>query len=168
VEIEGKGRLETSPPFLSPRRARMNGGGEQLDMPTFANLIRYWVHYDSMLSGLNKQLKNVRELRNKYESQVLTLLQQSKTENPIIQIAGGRVTVAEEKHQQPLSLVTLKTILQRYYRTKPGTRDESAEIMEFIRTQRLVQVSKCLKRKATVVPEAGGGGGLPPLPPNSV
>ena len=147
------------------------GGGQPLDMPTFGNLIRFWVHYDSMLSGLNKQLKTVRELRNKYEAQVLTLLHQSNTENPIIQIAGGRVTVAEEKHQQPLSLATLKLFLQKYYRTKPGARDESAEIMEFIRTQRLVQVSKCLKRKLTAAPEpgsGGGGGGFPPLPPNSV
>jgi len=130
----------------------MNGEGsaiQPLDMPTFGNLIRYWVHYDSMLSGLNKQTKSVRELRKKYEDQVLALLRQSNTENPIIQIAGGRVTVAEEKTQQPLSLASLKVLLQKYYRTKPGARDESEDIMNFIRIQRLVQVSKCLKRKIT-------------------
>ena len=135
----------------------MNGGGggggtqpvPQLDMKTFSEIVRTWVHNDTMLSGFNKQIKNIRDLRNKYEVEIIKLLEQSKKQNEIIQIAGGRLTIAEEKSSQPLSISSLKLLLQKYYRAKPGTKDESNEIMEFIRTQRTVQVSKCIKRKNT-------------------
>lgn len=132
-----------------------------------ANSIRHWVHYDNMLTTLNKQVKNVRELRHVYEDQVLQKLKAANAENAVIQIAGGRVIVNEEKYTQPLSFKNLETMLHQYYRTKPGARDETVEILKFIRTQRLTQTSKCLKRQMASVPitpvpalpPAGGGTG---------
>lgn len=123
------------------------GGAAPMDMQQFGNLIRSWVHYDNLLASLNKQVKNVRDVRSNYESQVLQMLRTSGTPNPIIQIAGGRVMVGEDKHQQPLSFKSLETMLHQYFRQRPGTRDETLEILKFIREQRQVSVSPCLKRQ---------------------
>ena len=125
------------------------GGGTltaPLDMQTFGNLIRSWVHYDTMLSGLNKQIKNIRDMRNTFEGQVLQMLTASNTPNPIIQIAGGRVIVGEEKHQTPLSFRNLEEMLHQYYRAKPGARDETADILKFIRQHRQTEITPTLKR----------------------
>lgn len=128
-----------------------------LNAEEVGNLIRHWVHYDTMLSTLNKQAKNVRELRNTYEAQVLQRLKAANAENIVIQIAGGRLLVGEEKHSTPLSFKTLETSLHQYFRQKPGHPDETAAIMRFIRSQRQVEVTKALKRQL--------GPAVPPPPP---
>lgn len=117
-----------------------------LNTQELGNLIRYWVHYDDMVAGLNKQIQNVRKLRTTYEAQILQRLSASKQETAIIQIGGGKVTVADEKQAQPLSFKTLETLLHEYHLQKKKPLDETAEILKFIRAQREVHVTKCLKR----------------------
>ena len=120
----------------------------QHNMDELGNLIRHWAHYDMMLAGLNKQLRNVRELRSKYEGQVLERLRNYNAENAIIQIVGGRISVTEDKYTQPLSFKSLESMLHQYY-IKKGRADETAEIIQFIRSLRQTEVSKCLKRHMT-------------------
>jgi len=118
-------------------------------MDELGNLIRHWAHYDTMLATLNKQIKNVREMRGNYEAQVLDRLRTYNAENAVIQIVGGRISVSEDKYTQPLSFKSLETMLHGYYRQKPGKPDDTKEILAYIRSQRQTQVSKCLKRTAT-------------------
>lgn len=126
----------------------------QTNMDDLGDLIRHWAHYDMMLAGLNKKIRDVRELRAKYEGQVLERLRAYKAENAIIQIVGGRISVTEDKYVQPLSVKSLESMLHQYY-TKKGRPDETSEILAFIRSQRQTEVSKCLKRHMT--PAAGPG-----------
>jgi hypothetical protein len=130
-------------------------------MEELGNSIRHWVHYDTMLATLNKQAKNVRDLRQVYEEQTLQKLKAANAENAIIQIAGGRVIVSEEKYTQPLSFKNLEIMLHQYYRQKHGAPDETTAILQFIRSQRQTQVSKCLKRQVT-------GTTPPALPPSDM
>ena len=120
-------------------------------MGDMGDLIRYWAHYDMMLAGLNKKIRDVRELRANYERQVLERLRTLKAENAIIQIVGGRISVTEDKYVQPLSFKSLESMLHQYY-TKKGRADETADIVAFIRNQRQTEVSKCLKRHMTPAP----------------
>jgi hypothetical protein len=130
-------------------------------MEELGNSIRHWAHYDTMLATLNKQVKNVRDLRQVYEEKVLQNLKAANAENAVIQIAGGRVIVSEEKYTQPLSFKNLEIMLHQYYRQKPGAPDETTAILQFVRGQRQTQVSKCLKRQVT-------GTTPPALPPSGV
>jgi hypothetical protein len=118
------------------------------NMGDLGDLIRYWAHYDMMLAGLNKKIRDVRDLRAKYETQVLERLRIHKAENAIIQIVGGRISVSEDKYVQPLSFKSLESMLHQYY-IKKGRTDETNEIVAFIRGQRQTDVSKCLKRHMT-------------------
>jgi hypothetical protein len=143
-----------NPPSLPPPPGALQsagaGGAGAVNTQQLANLVRYWVHYDSILAGLNKDAKLAREARAGYEGQIVTMLRASNLQHPVIQIGGGRLVLAEEKHQQPLSFKNLELLLHQYYRTRPGSRDETPEILKFIRANREVEVSTTLRRqKAT-------------------
>ena len=84
------------------------------NLETIGNLIRHWVHYDNSINALNKQIRNLRELKNNYESQVIKSLQETSMKNPVIQIEGGRILLGEDKAQQPLSYSMLEGMLNKY------------------------------------------------------
>jgi len=121
--------------------------------------VRNWVHYDNLALGLNRQTQNARHLREDFETKIIDHLRANNMENAVIQIAGGRLVVNEEKHSQPLTLLRIEELLHGYYAAKgaTGALDESQNIMKFIRKQRGFEVSKKLKKQA--------GGITPPLPP---
>lgn len=129
------------------------GGGAPSNIQQIGNLVRFWVHYDNTLTELNKQTKQVRDMRKNYEAQILQGLKGVNMSHPVIQIAGGRLTVGEEKHTQPLSFKTLETLLHQYHRQKPGKPDDTKEILNFIRQNRTSEISEILKRTHTPSPE---------------
>jgi hypothetical protein len=134
-------------------------------MNELGNLIRYWAHYDTLLQGFQKQMKNVRDTRDKYEQQILDQLKAANLESAVIQIAGGRLLVSEERHSTPLSFRSLETMLHDYYRSRPGAPDETAQILRFIRGQRQIQVTKRLKRHAgPALLQQTDVNGTPPTP----
>jgi hypothetical protein len=129
------------------------------------NWVRNWVHYDNLALGLNRQATNARKVRDDYEDKIIGNLQQNHMENAIIQIAGGRLVINEERHSQPLTLHRIEEMLRAYYITKgaQGQMDETPMIMKFIKQQRGFEVNKRLKKQAGIVP-----GPLPAPPaPNS-
>ena len=112
------------------------------------NLIRHWVFYDNKIAELNKQVKSARESRNAYEAQTLQMISAMSLKNPVIQIGGGgRLLVSEDKHTAPLTFTTIESLLHDYYAKKPGSRDETADIIKFIKANRETTVSPCLKRQ---------------------
>ena len=129
--------------------------------------VRNWVHYDNLALGLNRQAQNARHLREDFEIKVMDFLKANSMENAVIQIAGGRLVVNEEKHSQPLTLIRIEELLHGYYATKgaTGALDESQAIMKFIRKQRGFEITKKLKKQAggltAPLPQPPA---LPPLP----
>ena len=120
--------------------------------------VRNWVHYDNLALGLNRQAQNARHLREDFEIKVIDFLKGNSMEKAVIQIAGGRLVVNEEKHSQPLTLIRIEELLHGYYAAKgaTGALDESQAIMKFIRKQRGFEVTKKLKKQS--------GGLTAPLP----
>ena len=121
----------------------MSGTAEQI-----GNLIRHWVFYDTKLTELNKQIKSLRDSRNAYEAQALQMIKTMNMNNPVIQIGGGgRLIVSEDKHSTPLTFTNLESLLRQYYAKKPGARDETADIIKFIKANRETTTTPCLKRQ---------------------
>ena len=121
----------------------MSGTAEQI-----GNLIRHWVFYDTKLTELNKQIKTLRDSRNAYEAQALQMIKTMNMNNPVIQIGGGgRLIVSEDKHSAPLTFTNLESLLRQYYAKKPGARDETADIIKFIKANRETTTTPCLKRQ---------------------
>lgn len=120
----------------------MNESVEQI-----GNLIRHWVHYDTNIATLNKQLKTARDMRTNYETQILQKLKETHVMNPVIQIGSGRLIVSEDKHSAPLTFTNIETLLNQYYAKKPGARNETPDIIKFIKENREVTSTPCLKRQ---------------------
>jgi hypothetical protein len=120
----------------------------RLDPEEIGKLIRYWVYYDNKIKELNEEIRKLRTSKGTYEQQVLQQLKASSMANPVIQIGDGRIVVGEDRSQQPLSYTMLETTLTKYYAQKPGAKNETKDILTFLRTQRSVQTTPCLKRIA--------------------
>ncbi len=119
-----------------------------LNTNEFANLVRNWVHYDNLATNLNRQVQNARKLKDEFEQQIIGMLKGNKMEKAVIQIAGGRLLIGEEKHTNPLTITRIEELLHAYYGRKPvGTTDETPEIMKFLRSQRGFETNLRLKKQ---------------------
>lgn len=126
------------------------------------NYVRNWVHYDNLATSLSKQTQSARKIRDTFENKILQDLQTHNMEGAVIQIQGGRLLVAEERHHLPLSYSRIEDNLKAFYLEKQKAAgrpivDDTAAIMRFMKSHREVQVTKALKKQAAVPP-------LPPLP----
>jgi hypothetical protein len=108
-----------------------------LDTNTLGNMVRSWVHFDNLAASLTRQAQQARSARYKWEEQIIDFLKNNKMTNAIIQITGGRLTLSEEKHSNPLTLQRLETLLHEYYNKKPnGSDDETVHILNFIKANK--------------------------------
>lgn len=115
---------------------------------SIGKLIQYWVYYNNKIKAINGELRKLRATEDAYEKQILQQLQLSNMKNPVIQIGDGRIVVGKDKSQQPLSYGMLETILTKYYTLKAGSKNETQDILSFIRNERTVTSTPCLKRVA--------------------
>lgn len=122
-------------------------------------LVRNWVHYDNLATGLYRQTINARKVRDEFETKILEGLRTSNMENAVIQIAGGRLIVQQERHNQPLTLSRIEEILHTYYVSR-NMPDDTPNIMKFMKKQRGFEVTKKLRKQSGPPPSA-----LPPPPP---
>jgi hypothetical protein len=129
----------------------------QMNTQELAFWVRNWVHYDNLASGLYRQTINARKVREDFEGKILGSLKASNMENAVIQIAGGRLVVHEERHNQPLTLGRIEDLLHSYFVAK-GIPDDTQNMMKHFRKQREYDVHKKLKKQIGAAP-------LPPLPP---
>jgi len=112
----------------------MASGVTELKTQDLAGMIRSWIHFDNLAATFNRQSQQARSARARWEEQVLGYLRSNSLTNAIIQIAGGRLTVVEEKHTQPLTLQRMEALLHEYFSKRPaGSTDETADIMAFRR-----------------------------------
>lgn len=120
--------------------------------PGIGTSVRYWLHYGNLASSFFKQFGAVRKIRDDYEKQIINTLQQNGMEKATIQINNGRIQVIEKKEPNQLSLTRVEEMLHGYFKHKGG-KDETIEIMTFIKANRGYNINKLLKQS-----------GMPPAP----
>ena len=133
-----------------------------VNMSELGSLVRYWVHYDTALTAANRQAQQARLSKEQYETKILDLLAAARYENAVIQIAGGRLQVNEERKTQSLTFKSLEEMLHEYFRQRPGPfQDETDSILKFIKGHRQVEHVKRLKKSVGAAggPSGAGAGG---------
>ncbi len=126
------------------------------DTNALSTAVREWVHFDNLAESLNKQVANVRTLRSKSETQILTLLQQQNLQNATLKINGATLQYATRNKSNDLTWAFLEERLHEYFK---GKRDETTEILEFLQTHRGGKTIEYLK-KTSLTPTT-----TPPAPP---
>lgn len=129
----------------------MESGIATMTDPGIGTYVRYWLHYSNMASSFFKQFGAVRKIRDDYEKQIITNLQQNNMEKATIQINNGRIHVVEKKEPNPLSLTRIEELLHGYYKQKGG-KDETLDVMTFIRANRGYTSNKSLKQSGLQPP----------------
>jgi len=124
--------------------------------PNIGTYIRYWLHYSNLASTFFKQFGSVRKVRDDYEKQVIQLLQTNGMEKATIQTHNGRINVVDKREPNPLTLAKIEELLHLYYR-KRGGKDETLDIMTFIRANRGYNTAKSLRQYG------GNGPAAPPV-----
>lgn len=118
-----------------------------LDTNQLGNWVRNYVHYDNLASSLSKQLQNARKVKDDFESKIISSLEANNMSNAVIQIAGGKLTLAEEKHANALTLTRLEELLHNYYKSQGRqSTDETIDIMKYIKAERGSDTTKKLKK----------------------
>ena len=124
----------------------MSAAPISLNMADLGKLVRQWVHSDVTLSNINKEANKVRKEKDAYEEVILRQLKQANYEKAVIQIDGGRLTVNEEKHFQSLTFKSLEEMLHMYYRRPGARKDETDDILKFVKENRTFEIEKRLKK----------------------
>jgi hypothetical protein len=97
------------------------------------------------VANFNREAAKMRKERDLYEQQILRTLKDANHEKAVIQITGGKLVVADDKTTQPLTFTSLEEMLHSYF-TSAGRRDETKEIVKYIKDNRTVEHSLRLKR----------------------
>ena len=124
--------------------------------------VRYWLHYNNLASSFYKQYGSAKKVKDDYEKQIISTLQQNGMENATIQIGGGQLNVVDKREPNLLSLTKIEELLHGYFRQRGG-KDETMDIMTFIRANRGYTMNKYLKQSGIQLQNNGNGnGGKPP------
>jgi hypothetical protein len=128
-----------------------------MDPGLIGSFVRNWLHYDGLASSFYRQSTRARQVRDEFETKIVDTLRTNRMENAIIQINGGHLNLVEERNPRQLTLPRIEELLRGYY-AKRGGKDETPEIMAYIRGNREVDTVVRLRKSSTV------GSPLPPLP----
>jgi hypothetical protein len=113
--------------------------------PGIGTSVRYWLHYNNLASSFYKQYGSAKKVKDDYEKQIISTLQQNGMEKATIQIGGGQIQVIDKRDPNQLSLTKIEDLLHGYFRQRGG-RDETVEVMTFIRANRGYTMNKSLKQ----------------------
>ncbi len=113
--------------------------------PGIGTSVRYWLHYNNLASSFYKQYGSAKKVKDEYEKQIISTLQQNGMEKATIQIGGGQIHVIDKREPNQLSLTKIEELLHGYFRQKSG-KDETQDIMTFIRANRGYTMNKSLKQ----------------------
>lgn len=130
--------------------------------PGIGTYVRYWLHYNNLASSFYKQYGSAKKVKDDYEKQIISTLQKNGMEKATIQIGGGRLNVIDKRDPNLLSLTKIEDLLHNYFKQRGG-KDETQDIMTFIRANRGYSVNKIIRQSG--IPPPSNNGQPPPLPP---
>ena len=113
--------------------------------PGIGTYVRYWIHYNNLASSLYKQYGAAKNIKDNYETQIINTLQTNGMEKATIQIGGGQLHVIDKRELNQLTLSKVEELLHGYYRQRGG-KDETLDIMTFIKGNRGYHTTKLIKQ----------------------
>ena len=108
---------------------------------TLKDAVQNWIHFDNLCTNLSKQSITARNLRNKYEEQVIQHMGNSKR----LRISGAILEPTVKNASIPLNWTTLEETLHKYYENckKP---DETAALLKYLKDNRSQKSTVFLKK----------------------
>lgn len=114
--------------------------------------VRYWLHYSNLAQSFYKQYGSAKKVKDDYEKQIIGTLQQNGMEKATIQIGGGTLSVVERREPGQLSLTKVEDMLHGYFRQRGG-KDETMDVMTYIKANRGYSLNKYIKQSGIPPPQ---------------
>jgi len=103
--------------------------------------VKNWVHFDNLCINLSKQMTTARNLKNRFEEQILSQLGRVKR----LRIKDAYLEPVTKNISVPLNWTGLEEGLHRYYAEKKRP-DETNEIIEYLKNNRNQKTTVVLKK----------------------
>ena len=124
--------------------------------PGIGTFVRSWIHYNNLASSFYKQYGSSKKIKDDYEKKIIDTLQKNGMEKATIQIGDGQLNVVDKREPVQLSLTKIEELLHGYFKQK-SVKDETLDIMTFVRGNRGYNINKIIKQSG-----ATRQGGEPP------
>ena len=113
-----------------------------------ADSVRNWVHFDNLCTMLTKQLISARNMKKKFDEQIISLIGGIKR----IKIHGAVLEMTTRRNSIPLNWTILEESLHKYYEKNKKT-DETDDIINFLQDNRGTKVTTFMKKIVDEVPK---------------
>ena len=94
--------------------------------------IQTWVEYDNKIIKNKDQIQGVMEKKKNLEDDILKYVEENKYDKLTLNISDGNIKFSKRNVTQPLSMKTLKSILEKYKHEKKDINIE--DIIEYVST----------------------------------
>jgi len=109
----------------------------------FEKNIKKWVEIDNNIKSLSQQLKELRNQKNNYNTDIINYIQNNNLENATIKIGNGKLKFIDINQQQPL---TYKFIYEKLYYYFGNDKEKALDIINYLKSGRNIKTSKEIKR----------------------
>lgn len=109
---------------------------------TFEENIKTWVSLDNKIKSYNESLRNLREEKNKIETEVMRYADSELPDNSVIKISDGLLKLTEIKQQQPLTYKYVQECLNNVISDK----EKVSKIINYIKENKPEKKNKGIKR----------------------
>ena len=104
--------------------------------------IKKWVSFDNQLKSLNEKTKELREIKNSTEQQILDYIETKKMNNATVNISDGKLKFVSTKQTAPLTLKYVEECLSNCIKNE----EQITTIMNYIKESREVKYVSDIKR----------------------
>jgi len=103
--------------------------------------VKNWVHFDNLCTNLSKQMTTARNLKNRFEEQILQQLGKVKR----LRINGAYLEPTTKNISVPLNWTGLEESLHKYFSENQKS-DDTDEIIKFLKNNRNQKSTVFLKK----------------------
>ena len=108
----------------------------------FQQKIKDWVSNDNQIKKLQKQTKDLKEIRNELSDEIFSYVDENNLRNTVIEISDGRLKFNQVKTNSPITLKYLKQCLL----DKLEDEEKVDDIIEYIKENREIKYNDIVKR----------------------
>jgi len=116
---------------------------QQQQQQQLVDAVRNWVHFDNLCNNLSKQTITARNLKSRYEEEVLKHMGTTKR----LRIAGAILEPSTKNTSATLNWTTLEEMLHKYYSDNKKT-DETLALLKYLKDNRGQKTATFLKKIA--------------------
>lgn len=109
---------------------------------SFEENIQQWVATDNLIKSHNKKLKELRELRNNLNANIITYVEQNNLGNAVIEITDGKLKFQNTKSSPPLTYKFVKTCLMEQL----DNEETVNQLIDYMKEKREFKYSAEIKR----------------------